>query len=773
MYEVKTHNFSHIPYLLVINGVVMGVNQPFLHFTGYSKAEIINNTLSDVTRKLLKISEDLSDLENLQNSKGIFLFTKSSSAKEVSVKVCMGNNHNTILYTFEERPDSFTDEKFPYLSQLCEENFKGVAIYCIPDSILVKANQCYASFLDEPGTKVEDIIGKRIDDIFEGWKGSPSESIWRNIIKTGKSFYASEYMYDGFKRGRTYWDCTITPVCHHGKVKYLVVVSSDVTEYVQQKIYIKEQTKLIEQQSRNLEAVIENLSDAVFVFDSAGNYILANKPGREYFPSFKLNKAGDAYALARYFDSNSNEIPFKDMPISQLLKGKSIENVRMTMEHAGIRRHISVSGTPVTNHKGDIELAVLCSRDVTEYVEHEKMLKKQLDYLYKLINTFDLPIVRISYPKLELIEFNKKAYTELYKLTDIVAQYELNPNKTSQKIVDIFPHFKSDDNHLYVCEAAETKVPVYRKNYSIIKSDHKRHINTIYQPILNSKDEVVEFLIISVDVTSEIKEKEALERLLKMKDEFLSLISHEFKTPLTVINSAIQAMELICKNELTDKSRSFLSKIKQNSFRQLRLVNNLLDITRANAGRIKIHNRNLDIVMAARAITESVRLYADQKGVNLAFYSTLSKKTIGIDDEKFERILLNLLSNAIKFTPKGKSISVRVSQKARMVCLEVADEGVGIPKDKQGLIFERFGQVDSSLTRQAEGTGIGLSLVKLLVNALGGKISVNSKVGKGTTFTVLLPSEKIKETNIEKTIEEITDNRLVQMVAVEFSDIYL
>ena len=146
---------------------------------------------------------------------------------------------------------------------------------------------------------------------------------------------------------------------------------------------------------------------------------------------------------------------------------------------------------------------------------------------------------------------------------------------------------------------------------------------------------------------------------------------------------------------------------------------------------------------------------------------------IGIDEEKYERILLNLLSNAIKFSPKGRGITVGLRRRDGCVMVDVADEGIGIPEDKLEMIFERFGQVDSSLSRQAEGTGIGLSLVKLFVEALGGAISVNSAVGIGSTFTVSLPDRLTPEENTEAALEEFTDNRIVQATVIEFSDIYL
>jgi len=259
-----------------------------------------------------------------------------------------------------------------------------------------------------------------------------------------------------------------------------------------------------------------------------------------------------------------------------------------------------------------------------------------------------------------------------------------------------------------------------------------------------------------------------------MKDEFLSIISHEFRTPLNVINSAIQAMQFLCSDDLTDNAKKYLSMIKLNTFRQLRLVNNLLDVTRASVGNIKINKRNLDIVFLTEAIVDSVKTYAAQKDITLTFITLCKEKIIGIDDEKYERILLNILSNAIKFTPANKSITVRLWVKRNNVCIEIEDKGIGIPSEKIDTIFESFGQVDSSLSRQAEGTGIGLSIVKKFVEALGGSISAKSEIDKGSTFTILFPNEEVAEDITCKAIDELlSDNKLVQITKVEFSDIYL
>jgi two-component system sensor histidine kinase/response regulator len=168
-----------------------------------------------------------------------------------------------------------------------------------------------------------------------------------------------------------------------------------------------------------------------------------------------------------------------------------------------------------------------------------------------------------------------------------------------------------------------------------------------------------------------------------------------------------------------------------------------------------------------------VQTYASQKGINVQFITSLEEKIIGIDDEKYERILLNLLSNAIKFTPENNCISLSLSTVKGIIYVEVKDSGIGIPESKIDIIFERFGQVDSSLSRQAEGRGIGLSLVKKFVEELGGSISVKSKVGQGSTFTILFPDEMVAEEHKEKEIIDLLDNRLIQSTSVEFSDFYL
>lgn len=272
---------------------------------------------------------------------------------------------------------------------------------------------------------------------------------------------------------------------------------------------------------------------------------------------------------------------------------------------------------------------------------------------------------------------------------------------------------------------------------------------------------------------SERRQRELLEKDLVMKDEFITLITHEFKTPINVIYSAIQLIEHMYINDIPKSVKNLIGSIKRNTFRQLRLVNNLLDITKLKSDQFKLNLKNVDLVVMTKLITESIKIYANQKKINLDFKSNIDSINTALDDEKYERVILNLLSNAIKFTPEGGSITVQVEEnkKDKTITIAVCDTGIGIPKEKHKKIFHRFGQVENNLSRQAEGSGIGLALVKMLIIILEGKIEVDSEVGVGSKFIITLPiKEEIVEE--EKCLFQCADNRLVNAINVEFSDIY-
>lgn len=262
----------------------------------------------------------------------------------------------------------------------------------------------------------------------------------------------------------------------------------------------------------------------------------------------------------------------------------------------------------------------------------------------------------------------------------------------------------------------------------------------------------------------------------RLKTEFFSNISHELRTPLNVIFCAVQLMEMNLNSNESLVKQGFVKKnvrsIRQNSLRLLRLVNNLIDITKIDAQSFEINRKNQDIVYVVREIVLSVADYVTNKGLKLVFQSEIKDKIMAFDEEKIERIMLNLLSNAIKFSPLGGSIFVDILDKEDGIAIRVRDMGVGIPSDRQKDIFQRFYQISPVNTRLREGSGIGLNLVKSLVELHQGEISVESDYGKGTTFIVELPGMLLREDAAKR--EEGKDRQeRIENIRLEFSDIYL
>ncbi|KGK84270.1 histidine kinase [Clostridium sp. HMP27] len=276
--------------------------------------------------------------------------------------------------------------------------------------------------------------------------------------------------------------------------------------------------------------------------------------------------------------------------------------------------------------------------------------------------------------------------------------------------------------------------------------------------------------------------KEALE-YDKLKTEFFANISHELRTPINIIYSSIQLLNMYMENNQlsgnASKVKGYLDIMKQNCGRTIRLVNNLIDTTKMDTNFYNLNLQNHDIVKIIEDITLSTAEYIQDKGIDIIFDTDIEEKIVACDADKIERIMLNLLSNAVKFTEKSGKINVSLQAKKKHIKVCVKDNGIGIQDDKIDLIFERFGQVDRSLVRSHEGSGIGLCLVKSFVEMHGGEITVKSKYGHGSEFIVKLPTKVIEEEKPQEKCEELSKktngnfNNHIERVNIEFSDIYL
>ncbi|NJD02274.1 MAG: HAMP domain-containing histidine kinase, partial [Ruminiclostridium sp.] len=238
---------------------------------------------------------------------------------------------------------------------------------------------------------------------------------------------------------------------------------------------------------------------------------------------------------------------------------------------------------------------------------------------------------------------------------------------------------------------------------------------------------------------------------------------------LKISNNAINNIKLM---DIKDKLARYNGTMKQNSYRLIRLINNLIDITKIDSGFFNLKLSNVNIVSIVEEITLSVASFIESRNIELVFDTDIEERITACDPDKLERIIFNILSNAIKFTDAGGKITVSIIDGVESIGISIQDTGIGISEENQKKIFERFLQVDDSLSRNHEGCGIGLSLVKSFVEMHGGEVTVASTYGKGSNFFIKLPI-RIAANSEEKNIQDAEISQYhAERMQIEFSDIY-
>ncbi len=229
-------------------------------------------------------------------------------------------------------------------------------------------------------------------------------------------------------------------------------------------------------------------------------------------------------------------------------------------------------------------------------------------------------------------------------------------------------------------------------------------------------------------------------RMEQMKTEFISTVSHELRTPLTAIRGALGMLVGGIAGEIGSSARPLLDIAHKNSERLVRLINDILDIEKLEAGRLPFHFSRCDVQGLVGQALEDLRPYADEYGVSLSFATANGPVAeANLDPDRFAQVMANLLSNAIKHSPAGGVVSIDLRGDGQTLEIGVQDQGQGIPEDFRSRIFERFAQADASDARKRGGTGLGLAITRTLVQQMQGRIGFDSQEGQGTRFWIRLP----------------------------------
>ncbi|OOO61732.1 sensor histidine kinase [Clostridium tepidum] len=312
----------------------------------------------------------------------------------------------------------------------------------------------------------------------------------------------------------------------------------------------------------------------------------------------------------------------------------------------------------------------------------------------------------------------------------------------------------------------EEFVSISIKNNSLLQENKK-----LYQELEKNKVKYSEKIKFYNENKKLYEELENVKTEHRERAEFYANISHDLKTPINIIYSAIQVMNIALNNKRIDTIEKYIGIIKQNCYRLLRLVNNIVNTNKIESGCCKVKLSNNNIVSLVEDIVTSVSTYIENNNMDIIFDTNTEEKIIACDKDMIERVVLNLISNSVKYKKNGKgNIQVTVQDKEDKVLISVKDNGIGIPKNIQKNVFNRFVQSNrKEYDLTTCSSGIGLALVKSIIDMHEGNIKINSEENKGTEIIFELPSKKIKESDKCK---EIYTKNIGQNVKIEFPEIY-
>ena len=788
-------------YILIVDysGKIIFANGKFLKKFGYKKNELCNININEVIANEYLEIDKISAYKNGVN-KELEIITKNSEKIKLESNIFIDefkSKRSLFIVSKDINESNFTKE---HMELLLDNIYTGAFIKDASGKYLYFSKTLCEFF----GKSREEIIGKCDEEIFPSNIVETFKETDKIVIesKVGKLY---EDKINLFGKKVTYETYKLPIYDENNNLKYIVGSCKDTSlQNIAKDEIFKHYSKAIaintDESQDSLYKLLNRISNSIIEHSNAKGLAinLYDKDNLELKPYITLKNAAKTLARVDKIRISKNEE-------KAILDGKTYRGFK------GINK---------MRKKTDIEKIDI---DTDAIVDIKYLCIYPMIVRNELIGTFSM-----TYSKEDAPKYNQDTLFEeiAYKIAMLIKNYRLSQElklenqkrKESEEelslYLDVSVDLKATLNiHGCIIKANDSwekvlgwsKAEIKAMHYSdLIHPDDISILEFLYDPNyiveeikyltirLLCKDNTYKWIELSlkyvkdknvfmstgIDVTSrkEVEvEKKKLEEAIHLesiRNEFFGNISHEFKTPLNIILGIVQ---LIDKNiELDNITKENLIRhvdiMKQNSYRLLRLVNNLIDISRIDIGYYNLQPSNYNIVKVIEDITLSIAEYVKHKKINLIFNTDVEEITLACDPDKIERVMLNLLSNAIKYTDDNGDIYVSLNKVNEDVVVSVKDSGVGIPNDKLELIFDRFGQANDILSRRCEGSGIGLSIVKSIVEMHGGKIEVFSEIGKGSEFVFNIPIKILEEENVILTCDN--KDYHVEKCNIEFSDIY-
>lgn len=387
-----------------------------------------------------------------------------------------------------------------------------------------------------------------------------------------------------------------------------------------------------------------------------------------------------------------------------------VRNLKKNLESYWVKATIY----PFKDEKGNIVEYISMRTDITDLKRKEaeiSQFKSTLGFMKDEIYMFWTDTLQIFYVNQAALNRTGLREDEIYYLTPVDINQGLEKKFLHDKLQALI---EGEDN-----EVSYQSIQ-YRSDGTLIPTE-------TFIELIKPEGEKPRF----VAITSDISERLEID---KAKTEFVSTVSHELRTPLTSIKGALGLVRAGALGKIPDKAKKILDTAYKNTDRLTNLINDILDIEKAEAGMLSLEIEPLDIAALIVDAIEINKGYGDEYGIKFAASGIDKPVMVQGDDQRLMQVITNLMSNAAKFSNHGEDVKIALTKNGKLVRVSVIDFGCGIPVAAQSSIFDKFTQADSSDQRQQGGTGLGLSIAKSIINGLGGNIGFTSKVGKGTTF---------------------------------------
>ncbi len=451
---------------------------------------------------------------------------------------------------------------------------------------------------------------------------------------------------------------------------------------------------------------------------------------------------------------------------------------------------LSIFGEDPEANKGEIKTTLFGRISINTELENYDAVEKDLEYINTITNGNLRSYDKYYWEYLNAInKINQGEYIESELLFQQIINHpnsKYNPflSYSYEGLINIYQKLNQYDSafhYLLKLKDYDTIEKMHESKLNMLALENKyesekKEVTIAAQNEVISKQKTIQWfalvgtllllLLLFQTYRNNIEKRKANEQLIELdtlKTRLYTNITHEFRTPLTVI--------IGMASQIQSNPSAFLAKgtdmIQRNGNRLLDLINQMLDLSKLESGSMALHQQQGNIIQYLNYLSESIHSYSETKNISVHFYPEVDNILMDYDEEKIKIIFTNLFSNAVKFSPEGGNIYIiareEVLDKEPMLMIKFKDTGMGIPEAELPFVFDRFYQVDGTVTRGKEGSGIGLSLVREYILLMGGSVTVKSKVGIETEFTILLPitnKAPITKSNFEKPQQiEIQDQK--------------